>query len=61
MTDPVSIDGKRKAKAPKCDFCGQPEHAAQFACPRIASVTYEGDSVTVELWPLDEPEPPAAA
>jgi hypothetical protein len=59
MSDLVSLDGKRKEKTPKCDFCGQPEHVAQLACPRVASVTYEGDAVTVELWPI--PDPPAAA
>jgi hypothetical protein len=61
MSDLVSLDGKRQAKAPKCDFCGQPEHIAQLACPRIRAVTYEtDDSVTVELWPIDD-EPKSAA
>jgi hypothetical protein len=60
MSDPVNLDAKRKAKEPKCDFCGEPEHAAQLACPRVASVTYDGDAVTVELWPIDDEPKPAA-
>jgi hypothetical protein len=60
MTELVSLDGKRQAKAPRCDFCGAPEHVAQFACPRVASVTYDGDAITVELWPIDDEPKPAA-
>lgn len=59
MTELVDISVKRKEKAPKCDYCGAPDHVATLACPRICAVTYEGDCVTVELWPIDEP--PAAA
>lgn len=46
MTELVSIDAKRKAKAPRCDFCGQPEHITTLACPRVFAVTYEGEAVT---------------
>jgi len=55
MTDPVDLDAKRKAKASKCDFCGQPDHPAPFLCPRVAAVTYDGEAVTVDLWPIEEP------
>jgi hypothetical protein len=58
MTELVSIDVKRKAKTPKCDFCGQPEHIATLACPRVFAVTYEGEAVTVELYAIEEPPPP---
>lgn len=61
MTDVISLDGKRNTKkVSKCDFCGSPAHVADFACPRIAAVTYEGDAITVELWPFEEEPPPAA-
>jgi hypothetical protein len=58
--EPVSLDQKRKEKTPKCDFCGQPAHIASLACPRVAAVTYEGEAVTVDLWPIEEPPPEAA-
>jgi len=58
--EPVSLDAKRKEKAIKCDFCGGPEHVAVFACPRVAAVTYEGEAVTVDLWPIEEPPKDAA-
>ena len=54
MSDLISLEDKRKAKASKCDFCGEPDHAAPFLCPRVAAVTYDGDAVTVELWPIDD-------
>jgi hypothetical protein len=50
--EPVDLDAKRKAKAkePRCDICGAPEHEGALACPRIAAITYWPDGcVTVEL------------
>jgi hypothetical protein len=63
MVSPVDLSAKRKEKEPKCDWCGAAEHATTFLCPRVAAITYEGDCVTVELWPLDWPadEPPKGA
>jgi hypothetical protein len=53
MTELVNLSEQRKKKQPKCDFCGEPEHVATLACPRVAAVTYEGDAVTIELYPIE--------
>jgi hypothetical protein len=60
MVELVNLNDQRKKKAEKCDWCGAPEHIATFACPRVCAVTYDGDAVTVELWPIDEPPKDAA-
>jgi hypothetical protein len=60
MTEPVDLDAKRKAKAPKCDICAAPEH--EGLCPRIESVEHfmaDGTSVRYYLSPLDD-EPDVA-
>ena len=33
-----------------CEFCAGPEHAAQLACPRIASVTYYADGEAMDVY-----------
>jgi hypothetical protein len=58
MSDPVDLDAKRKAKAPKCEICGEPVHEWPGQCRRVESVTYEladGTAVTYHLipWPDD--------
>jgi hypothetical protein len=56
MTDPVDLDAKRKAKAPKCEICGQPIHDYVGQCDRISAITYEtpdGGSVTYHIYPLE--------
>lgn len=51
MSKVTDLEGIRAEKAPRCDYCGEPEHKAVFACPRIKSVTYtDEDEVIVRLW-----------
>jgi hypothetical protein len=52
-TELVSFNERKAKKAPKCEFCGEPEHAATLACPRVAAVTYDGDAITIELYPIE--------
>jgi hypothetical protein len=56
MSDPVDLDAKRKAKAPKCEICGDPEHKG--LCPRIDYIEREFEDGTIVryfLLPYDEP------
>jgi hypothetical protein len=57
MTDnTVDLDAKRKAKAPKCEICGQLEHDDGL-CPRIESVEHfmaDGTSVRYYLRLFDD-------
>jgi hypothetical protein len=47
----TELETIRGEKAPRCDYCGEIEHQAVFACPRIKSVTYtDDDQVIVRLW-----------
>ena len=43
MSDPIDLDAKRKAKTPKCEFCGQAAHEYEAQCPRVVAVTFEAD------------------
>ena len=64
MKEPTSLEVVRGKKAELCDYCGKPEHAGVWQCPRIKSVTFdnENDTVTVGLWNADwETRPPDAA
>jgi hypothetical protein len=58
MTDnTVDLDAKRKAKAPKCEVCGQPVHEVPGLCPRIESIEYimeDGTGVRYYLYPVDD-------
>jgi hypothetical protein len=57
MTEPVDLDAKRKAKAPKCEICGQPVHEAAGLCPRVESIEYimeDGTGVRYYLHRLDD-------
>lgn len=48
----VDLEQIRGQKKDKCEYCGEEEHEAIFACPRVKSITYdnENDTVTVRLW-----------
>jgi hypothetical protein len=60
MTDPISLDEKRRAKQTRCDFCGKPAHEFAGQCERIASITEEADgAITYHLYPIEDP--PSAA
>jgi hypothetical protein len=55
MTDPVDLDAKRKAKAPRCQICGNPVHDFIGQCPRVVGITQEIDGAeTYSLIPWDE-------
>lgn len=54
MTEPVDLDAKRKAKAPKCAICGHEQHEYVGQCPRIIAITEEEDGGTT-YW-LTEPD-----
>jgi hypothetical protein len=61
MTEPISLDAKRKEKQGRCAVCGAPSHDYPGQCPRVSAVTEEIDgSITYHLWPLDDPPPDAA-
>lgn len=54
MSDPVDLDAKRKAKVPKCEFCGGAGHESEAACPRVVAVTFEPDGgITYHLYVPD--------
>jgi hypothetical protein len=60
MTDPVDLDAKRKAKAPKCEICGQGVHDYVGQCPCIQFIEYEREDGTIVryiLRPLAGEEP----
>ena len=38
---PVDLGTRRKVDL--CDYCGEPEHAMPFACPRITKIRYGPD------------------
>ena len=49
---PVSLDERRLAKLPACEWCGQPAHhvdgvAVPLSCHRVRSVSYSADEVRV--------------
>jgi hypothetical protein len=55
MTEPVDLDAKRKAKAPKCELCGDSAHQFEAGCPRVYAVTFEPDGgVTYHLHDIDD-------
>ena len=57
MSDTVDFDARRKAKAPKCDFCGGPGHKIEAQCPRVIAVTFEPDGgITYHLVGIEEPD-----
>jgi len=60
MSEPISMEAARNAKADKCDYCGEVDHAGTFQCPRIRSVSFdnERDEITVRLWPPGFRPPP---
>jgi hypothetical protein len=58
--DPVSLDAKRKEKAPTCEICGGPAHKFAGQCPRVHAITYEDGAVTYHLTEEYEPPPSAA-
>jgi hypothetical protein len=61
MTDPVDLDAKRKAKAPKCRFCGALAHEQPLLCPRVSGVAMrEDDMQVIEIFFWDYWEPPVA-
>jgi len=53
--EPVDLDAKRKAKAPKCEICGSDIHAAAGMCPRVSAIkiTEDGERMYF-LWPIDD-------
>jgi hypothetical protein len=60
MSDPVDLDAKRKAKAPKCRFCGDAAHAATLLCPRVSGVALrEDDEQVIEIFFWDDWKPVA--
>lgn len=55
MTEPVSLDAKRKEKEPRCAICGGKSHDFAGQCPRICAITEETDgSFTYHLEPIDD-------
>jgi hypothetical protein len=58
MTDPVDLDAKRKAKAPRCELCAGPAHEHEAQCPRVIAITYEADGgITYHLLVLAGADP----
>jgi hypothetical protein len=43
MTEPVDFNERKKAKAPKCEFCGAEAHKETLMCDRICAVLYHSD------------------
>ena len=60
--EPVNFDAKRKEKAPKCEFCGNPVHEFEAQCPRVIAVTFEADGgITYHLLGIEsDPDLPLA-
>jgi hypothetical protein len=55
MKEVVDLGQERKARAARCDICGNPIHDFVGQCPRIASVTNEVDGATTyHLHPIEE-------
>ena len=58
MAKVSDLEAIRNEKAPKCEYCGEAEHKAVFACPRVRALVYneEEGTVTVRFWSNEEYE-----
>jgi hypothetical protein len=60
MTEPTDINERRKAKAPRCELCGQGVHEWPGQCPRLEAIEYvleDGTCVVYHLTPVAGTKP----
>lgn len=55
MSEPISLNGEREKRQPKCEYCGEKAHETEYKCPRIASVV-KPDGTEINFWAPDDGE-----